>query len=433
MTLSDELKKKIARVRLKETGTFITIYAGDLIYDILRVDPRVIDGVDFLRKDDLSNVLKFGKQEIVDRAEKSKESLSGLHDSYTGYTFERVVALDFQQRGAEVQFPNSAQQSGYDLVINSEKFQVKTQGNGIDIIENHFEKYPNIRVIVNSEAHEKFIEKYPEKANMIINSGFSHEQTQSLVKESTDAAVEVFEDNNLFGSAIPEILGIISIISIGKNFLNWAEGNTNFKTALKNVAIDSVGKFAGAGVGAKLGSFILPPFGTIVGGTLGFVFGGNLANEYKIENYCKNEMENLDKAIDDYLTKSEEIISKNNNNFENKGKYLNESLKKKEGKRAREFELFINKKILRERKKKQGILNTLKKYFKKKRRGIEKFEELSQKFKDKTSSTKYNHYALEALNLSAKNGVMPEFIPLEAENLFDKVKKFMEAAKKQGV
>ena len=174
MSLSAELKKKIARVKLKETGTFVSIYAGDLIYDILRVDPRVVDGVDFLRKDDLSSVLKFGKQEIADRAEKSKESLSGLHDSYTGYTFERVVALDFQKKGAEVQFPNSAQQSGHDLVINGEKFQVKTQGDGTDIIERHFEKYPNIRVIANSEAHESFIEKYPEKAHLVINSGFSH-------------------------------------------------------------------------------------------------------------------------------------------------------------------------------------------------------------------------------------------------------------------
>ena len=68
-----------------------------------------------------------------------------------------------------------------------------------------------------------------------MNSGFSHVQTENLVKESTDAAVEVFEDNNLFGSAIPEILGIVSIISIGKNFMNWAEGNTNVETALKMI------------------------------------------------------------------------------------------------------------------------------------------------------------------------------------------------------
>ena len=82
MSLSAELKKKIARVKLKETGTFVSIYAGDLIYDILRVDPRVVDGVDFLRKDDLSSVLKFGKQEIADRAEKSKESAAEAGRAY---------------------------------------------------------------------------------------------------------------------------------------------------------------------------------------------------------------------------------------------------------------------------------------------------------------------------------------------------------------
>ena len=52
MNLTEQLKKKIARVKLKETGTFASIYAGDLVYDILRVDPRVVDGVDFVRKGD---------------------------------------------------------------------------------------------------------------------------------------------------------------------------------------------------------------------------------------------------------------------------------------------------------------------------------------------------------------------------------------------
>ena len=144
-------------------------------------------------------------------------------------------------------------------------------------------------------------------------------------------------------------------------------------------------------------------------------------------------MQNLDKAIDDYLKKSEEIISENKQNFEKKIKHLSEALKNKKGERAREFELFINKKIINERKNKEGILRILRRYFKKTRRGIEKFEELSLKFKDKTSSTKYNHYALESLKLSSRGGVSPEFIPFEADNLFDKVKKFMEAAKKHGV
>ena len=36
-----------------------------------------------------------------------------------------------------------------------------------------------------------------------------------------------------------------------KKFYELEQGNTDIETALKNVAIDSVGKFAGAGVGAN--------------------------------------------------------------------------------------------------------------------------------------------------------------------------------------
>lgn len=433
MDVAKELKKKIARVKNKETGIFTTLYAGDLIYDILRVDPRVLEGVDFARKQDLSSIFKFGKLEIKDRSEKSAEGLKGLHDNYTGYTFERVVALDFQRRGAEVNFPEKSTQPGYDLTINGENFQVKTQGDGIDIIEKHFEKYPNIPVITNSEAYEKFIEKYPDKLNLIINSGFNHDQSQNLVKESTDAAVEIFEDNNLFGSAIPEILGIVSIISIGKNFISWAKGTTDIETAFKNIAIDSVGKFAGAGIGAKVGSFFIPPFGTIIGGTLGFMFGGSLANEYKIENYCKKEMKNLDDAIDEYIKKSQSILLKNRKIFNEKVEYIQNSLSIKKGVNAKQFEEYINTRIEKEKKLKNKIIKSFEMYFKRARRGIEKFVQLNKNFEDGLSIVKYNHYALEAFKMSIKGGVSPEFVPKESKNLFEKVQEFMNAAKKHGV
>ena len=433
MNLTEQLKKKVAKVKLKETGTFVSISAGDLIYDILRVDPRVIEGVDFFRKDDLSSVFAFGKKEILERKDKSIESLEGLHNTYTGYTFERVVALDFQKRGAEVVFPKSSTQSGYDLVINGEKFQVKTQGDGINILENHFEKYPNIKVISNTEAYESFLDKYPEKSHMVLNSGFSHTYNQNLVKESTDASVEIFEDNNLFGTAIPEILGIVSIISIGKNFKYYIDGKTDFDTALKNVAIDSVGKFAGAGVGAKIGSFFFPPFGTIVGGGLGFMFGGSMANSYKIETYCQKEIKDLNKNIDKYIKKSQTIMRKSQKVFEKKEDYLKKELKKKKGKNASEFQKFILKKLKQEKDKKKIVLKRFELYFRDAKKGLDKFIQLNRKLEEKLDSIHYNDFALEALKVSSKGGVGPEFMPTEAKRLFDSVKKFMEAAKKQGV
>ena len=50
---TEQLKRVVAKVKFKESGSFVAISAGDLIYDILRVDPKVIKGVDFLRSDDL--------------------------------------------------------------------------------------------------------------------------------------------------------------------------------------------------------------------------------------------------------------------------------------------------------------------------------------------------------------------------------------------
>ena len=78
---------------------------------------------------------------------------------------------------------------------------------------------------------------------------------------------------------------------------NKYEPNTNFVNYLmfivKNIAIDSVGRFGGAGVGAKIGSFFLPPFGTLVGGGLGYIFGGELANSFKLEWSCEKEINDV--------------------------------------------------------------------------------------------------------------------------------------------
>ena len=56
---------------------------GDLIDDMVRVDQRYIDGVDFSRPSkDLSSVFKIGKQNISE----STEKLDILHDrNYSGY------------------------------------------------------------------------------------------------------------------------------------------------------------------------------------------------------------------------------------------------------------------------------------------------------------------------------------------------------------
>ena len=47
MNVAQELKKTVAKVKVAETGSFVAISVGDLIYDMLRVDPKVIKAIDF--------------------------------------------------------------------------------------------------------------------------------------------------------------------------------------------------------------------------------------------------------------------------------------------------------------------------------------------------------------------------------------------------
>jgi len=433
MNVAQELKKTVAKVKVAETGTFVAISVGDLIYDILRVDPKVIKAIDFSRKGDFSNIFAASKKEIAERSIKSSESLEGLHNTYTGYTFERVVGLDFQKRGAEVVFPEKANQPGWDIIINGEEFQIKTQKTGISQLQEHFEKYPNTRVIANTEAAEKYRELHPENAHMVINSGFNHEETRNLVSESTDALVEISEDNHLFGSSIPELLGIVSIISIGKNFMYWIDGKTDIETAFKNIAIDSVGRFGGAGVGAKIGSFILPPFGTLVGGGLGYFFGGQIANSFKLEWSCQKEINEVDIHLNQYIKKCSEIMEKNQEIFRDKKSYITKEMKKKTGVGATQFHEFFFKKLNREEHIKNLALKKFKSYLKNTHKGIEKVIQLNRKFEDKQEVTHYNEFASEAIAISSRGGVGPEFASEEAKKLFDSLKKFMKAAKKQGI
>ena len=207
----------------------------------------------------------------------------------------------------------------------------------------------------------------------------------------------------------------------------WVDGKTDMNTALKNVAIDSVGKFAGAGVGAKIGSFFLPPLGTIVGGGLGFMFGGSLANSYKIDTYCKDEINQLDKDIDKYIKKSQSLMKKIEKAFKKKEDYLVKELKKKKSKADRaatarnfeEFEEFISKKLKNERDIKKIVSRRFELYFRDAKKGLEKFIQLNRKLEDKLDSAHYNEFALETLKVSSRGGVGPEFMPKESKKLFE--------------
>ena len=139
--LAKFLERKISTKKVETSGVAALTF-GDLIYDMVRVDQRYIDGVNFSRPSkDLSSVFKIGKQNISE----STEKLDILHDrNYAGYTHEFVTDQWARNNNEEVIIPETFNQKGYDRIYNGEKFQIKF--NSVDAIEEHRSKYPDIKV-----------------------------------------------------------------------------------------------------------------------------------------------------------------------------------------------------------------------------------------------------------------------------------------------
>ena len=97
--LAKFLARKISKKKVETSGVAALTF-GDLIYDMVRVDQRYIDGVNFSRPSkDLSSVFKIGKQNLSE----SPEPLNVLHErNYAGSSFVTPDMFGNYQYGSEL-------------------------------------------------------------------------------------------------------------------------------------------------------------------------------------------------------------------------------------------------------------------------------------------------------------------------------------------
>jgi hypothetical protein len=108
----------------KEDLAYAGITLGDFLYDYIRIDPLVVEGIDFARQEDLHNFLSFAhfadhQQELTGTA------LAGSISNLQGYVAERVVAHHLEAAGHDVSFPDISNQEGFDILVDGHPFQVK--------------------------------------------------------------------------------------------------------------------------------------------------------------------------------------------------------------------------------------------------------------------------------------------------------------------
>jgi len=116
---------------------------GDMLYHALAVDPKVLAAADFSRSFEIGDPIDFAANIGAFISE-------GARSNLRGYTAEQVVLARFVEAGHAVQVPAVSNMAGYDLMIDGAPVQVKC-GAFLSNLTEHFDKYPDIPVVANSE------------------------------------------------------------------------------------------------------------------------------------------------------------------------------------------------------------------------------------------------------------------------------------------
>jgi len=262
----------IRRRYLEPVG--VSMLTGYQAYEALTaIDPHVISGAKFAFKNvDFDN---------VSEAAAWFRGLDGIRaNRLAGYTAEQMVAANLAAQGHAVEFPDLANQPGYDLLVDGQPLQVKLTMDA-DYINDHLDRYPDVSVIANAEMAEY--------ADAIDAVHIDPDLLYGGVGQAIESTGQAYQFLETLADKIPCITLVISASrEIGLLWKGW----TDVRTSLKNVALDTVSVgvagWSGAKLGASFGSLLGPPgvaFGSVIGGTIGAVGGKKAGNVFKARAY----------------------------------------------------------------------------------------------------------------------------------------------------
>lgn len=250
--------------------------AGGL-WTLAQIDDSVLDAISF---SSAGNPEGFWQLRDIAR---TMDGSAGATTRLSGYVAEQQVAIDLARNGHMVEFPDTASQPGYDLLVDGHAVQVKCT-ESVDAVLAHLETYPDIPVIVNAELADEL----GDHPMVWVDQALSH----AAINDATDATVEALAD---FGDA--DDLLPIPLLSVAfaawRNYGDLEAGRIETGEFAGRVGVDAgaraVGGGAGGLIGGAIGSF-LGPAGTAIGSGLGAyvgsVAGGTGADRINREAAC---------------------------------------------------------------------------------------------------------------------------------------------------
>ncbi|WP_043931129.1 hypothetical protein [Bacillus sp. EB01] len=220
----------------EETNIIAGVSAGEFLYDFLMINPKIVEGIDFARSEDLSSLFslsQFAKTVDIDLA-------TGDMAQLQGYVAEQMIAQKLEAAGYDVQFPETSNQAGWDILIDGEKFQVKC-GSNKSIVDEHLERYPDIPVYVNDELAEY----YSDNTN-VYSAGVTREEVIDATKSTLSHAEDLLDF---------ELPWISAGVSSFYNLRRVVKEQLPLQLAARNVIIDTTSRASLAAAGQAAFTF----------------------------------------------------------------------------------------------------------------------------------------------------------------------------------
>jgi len=273
LRVDDETKEKAKHSfgEAFETAAIVGIPIIDVLYNTLKMNPHALAGINHLHHsrefDNLRDLVDFMKKSIHGR----EGGIESMLNQYKGYTGEERVFDQLRAEGHNVEVPDAPNHPGFDALVDGEPINVKittTPG----YINQHFEKYPDIKVYTNQEMSEVFAGD----PNVMIA-----DCTEEGIKEVTESTLEGIKN---IGESL-DWVPLISLVTSGaKNANAVAKGKKDVSLALEHTVLDVAGKGLGSTIGAKAGLALGMTLAPVTGGlsvallpaigAIGGLFGG---------------------------------------------------------------------------------------------------------------------------------------------------------------
>ncbi len=244
-----------------------SVMEGVLVVDLFcceglldQLPSEVQDGFAELMQEKADTPLEI-KRLIIERFEKSEESINGLINKIQGQIGENEFV---KQMGSAAALADSGSQEGFDVVINAaggkKYFQVKIYDDANGVMS-HIEKtqkkidaseitYNNeavtkIDFAVNSDIYEEVSNKVAEKGFdvEILDIGTSREEIRSLLNEAVDNVARAKLDN-FFEELFEGVVAVASIHAAVNGFLVWKKAKS-WEMALSDTTFMSLSSASG--------------------------------------------------------------------------------------------------------------------------------------------------------------------------------------------